>query len=401
MSLLQGGLRHSEFRLYLAGRFLMMCAYFMFLLAVSQFVYEQTHDPLQLGTIGLILFIPRLSFTLLAGQAADRLDRRLLITLCRALFLLVVVALIFSLRLHFSFWVIYPLLFLAGTANAFGAPATQAFLTQLVPESDFSHAFTWSAGVFQMSVITGPALGGWLYGLFGRALPVFYVVGALQLVSIVAMFWIKPRRDHIKDTEVSWKTYVSGLRYVFEKRLILGAISMDLFAVLLGGAVALLPIYANDILRVGPTGLGLLRAAPSMGAVLMALSLARRPPLKKAGATMFWCVALFGMATVLFGVSKNFFFSLFCLVVLGAADMVSMVVRGVLVQMETPSEMRGRVSAVNVVFIGASNELGEFESGVTARLFGVVPSVVLGGLGTLVVVALWARRFPELTKYTR
>jgi len=298
-------------------------------------------------------------------------------------------------------WLVYVLLFLMGTANAFDGPANQAIVTQLVPPTVFGNAVTWNSSVMQIALVAGPALGGWFYALFGQAFFVFLIVAAIRFVSTLLVFFMRPQIDHIEKTGLSWKTMAAGLRYVFQKRIILGTISLDLFAVLLGGAVALMPIYANDILKVGPTGLGILRAAPSVGAALMAIILAHLPPLKRAGNTMLWCVALFGVATIFFGISRNFIFSLGCLAVLGAADMISVVVRHVLVQVQTPPAMRGRVSAINLIFIGASNELGEFESGLTAAWFGVVPAVIIGGVGTLAVVGVWAWRFPEIREFKR
>ena len=253
----------------------------------------------------------------------------------------------------------------------------------------------------QMAFIVGPAAAGWLYAFSNRATTVLYVVAAMRLASVVLVYVIRNKTEHLDPSLMNWKTLLAGIRFVWEKKIILGTISLDLFAVLLGGAVALLPVYANDILKVGASGLGMLRAAPALGAAIMAVSMAYLPPLRRAGATMLACVAVFGTATVLFAISKNFYFSLFCLFVLGSSDMVSVVIRGVLVQIKTPHEMRGRVSAVNLIFIGASNELGEFESGLTASLFGTVPAVVIGGLGTLTVVALWNWFFPEIRRFKR
>jgi hypothetical protein len=244
-------------------------------------------------------------------------------------------------------------------------------------------------------------LGGILYSALGTAAWVLCVVAVLRVFSVFLVVPIAPRSDHIEKSDVTWAQTVAGLRYVFDHRVILGAISLDLFAVLFGGAVALMPVFANDILKVGPTGLGILRAAPFAGSVLMAILLTRLPPIRRGGRALFGAVAVFGAATILFGLSKNFFFSILCLAVLGAADMVSVVIRHVLVQIQTPPSMRGRVSAVNLIFIGASNELGEFESGLTASWWGTVPATIVGGLGTLAVAALFAWRFPELRDYDR
>jgi MFS family permease len=247
-------------------------------------------------------------------------------------------------------------------------------------------------------VILGPALGGVIYALFRSPLPVYVASLVAALVPTLAILQIKPKREVRTHQQVSLSTVLAGFRYVWEKKLILGSISLDLFAVLLGGAVALLPVYAREILKTGPWGLGLLRSAPGVGAAIMAIFLAHRPLRRRAGATMLWCVAGFGVFTITFGLSRNLVLSLLSLLLVGASDTVSVVIRLTLVQLATPDEMRGRVSAVNMLFIGASNELGQFESGLTAHWFGTVPAVVLGGIGTLVVIATWAWLFPELRR---
>ncbi|MBI3540808.1 MAG: MFS transporter [Deltaproteobacteria bacterium] len=393
--------RHRSFRLYIVSRFIAFIGQQMLLIAIAQSVYEMTHNPMYLGYIGLSLFIPKFAFILFAGHMADQFDRRSILLASRFIQLLMMFGLILYTwsPLH-PLWILYGLLFILGFGSAVGAPASQAMVTQLVPTEQFSNAVIWNSSSFQLAFILGPVLGGWLYTAFGRALPVYWIAAALHLVSTLLIFCLPPLVDHIQKTEIS-KSFMAGIHYVLHRKIILGVISMDLFAVLLGGAVALLPIYANDILKVGASGLGLLRAAPSLGAGIVAVSLAYLPPFKRAGSTMLWCVALFGLATIGFGLSKNFIFSILCLVTLGAADMVSVMIRGVLVQVQTPPAMRGRVSAVNMIFIGASNELGEFESGLTASWFGVIPSVVVGGLGTLTVVALWSWLFPEIRSHGR
>jgi MFS family permease len=389
--------RHRDFRYFLSARFLALASHQMLNVAVGQYIYLLTHNPLYLGYIGLSLFFPKFAFTVFTGHAADRYDRRQVILVCRTLQFFAVVGLVLVALMPLPhLWTIYSLLFLIGTANAFDGPASQSIVPQLVPTEHFSNAVTWNSSTMQIAFIVGPAASGWLYAIGGNAILVFAVVALMRLVSVFLIYLIKNRTQLLDKTEISWRTLLAGIHYVFKTKLILGIVSLDLMAVLLGGAVALLPIYANDILKVGASGLGMLRAAPALGAALMAISLVYLPPLKKAGSTMLWCVAIFGVSTILFGISKNFLFSLTCLFVLGSADMVSVVIRGVLVQTKTPNEMRGRVSAVNLVFIGASNELGEFESGLTATWFGVVPAVVLGGMGTLAVVGLWNWRFPEI-----
>jgi predicted MFS family arabinose efflux permease len=265
-----------------------------------------------------------------------------------------------------------------------------------VGEKDFPNAVAWGSSIFMTSTILGPAVGGLIYAAGRGATAVYAVAVPMFLGCLTSMWMIKTRTGRMEKRNVSLETVFAGFRYVWEQKIILGSISLDLFAVLLGGAVALLPIYADNILHVGPRGLGLLRSAPAVGAALTAIALANRPFRKHAGATMLWCVAIFGAATVAFGISRSFWVSLFMLFITGASDMVSVIVRGTLVQIATPTEMRGRVSAVNFLFIGASNEFGQFESGITAQWFGAVNAVIIGGVGTMIVVALWAWWFPQL-----
>lgn len=397
---MKGSLQYLDFRYYLSARFLALASHQVLMIALGQKVYEMTQSPLHLGYIGLALFFPKFVFALLAGHAADRFDRRQLILVCRVIQILAIIGILFFCYLGFQpLWVLYALLFLLGTANAFDGPASQAIVTNIVPEDHLTHGVTWHSSVVQGSFIIGPALGGWLYAVLGNAELVLVAVVLMRTASAFFLALVKVKTQRSSTSSLSWENLFAGIRYVFEKKIILAAISLDLFAVLFGGAVALMPIFANEILKVGPKGLGLLRAAPSVGAMGVAFYLAHRPSIKKSGPVLIATVAVFGLTTILFGISKNFYLSLLILMVMGASDMVSVVIRSVLVQMETPAEMRGRVSAVNFVFIGASNELGEFESGVTAQWFGVIPAVVLGGLGTLGVVALWSKKFPELRDY--
>ncbi|QQR81853.1 MAG: MFS transporter [Deltaproteobacteria bacterium] len=394
-------LQFRDFRYYLGSRFLALASHQVLVVALSQKVYEITRSPIHLGYIGLTLFLPKFVFALLAGHAADRFDRRRLILFCRVIQISAIMGIVLFAHSGFQpISVLYIFLFLLGMANAFDGPASQAIVTNIVPEEHFTHGVTWHSSVTQASFIIGPALGGWLYSIFGKAEFVLWVVIAMRGSSALLLALVKARKQTTETPgAISWDNLFAGIRYVFQKRIILASISLDLFAVLFGGAVALMPIFANDILKVGPEGLGLLRAAPSIGAVLIAFYIARRPKIERSGVVLLWAVVVFGLATILFGLSKNFYLSLAILMVLGGADMISVIIRSVLVQMETPQEMRGRVSAVNFVFIGASNELGEFESGLTAQWFGVVPAVVLGGLGTLAVATLWTKKFPELRDY--
>jgi MFS family permease len=293
---------------------------------------------------------------------------------------------------------IYFVLILLGGVRSFNGTASRSILPQLVPEEHFSNAVAWNATVFQAATIIGPSLGGILYALFRGPSAVYAFAMLTAAGAWVSMFRIKTRPQARRREPMTIKTVFAGLHFIWREKLILGAISLDLFAVLLGGAVALLPVYAREILHTGPWGLGLLRTAPGVGAALMAIALAHRPLRGRAGPTLLWAVAGFGVCTILFGVSRSLVLSLISLILLGAADMISVIIRATLVQLRTPDEMRGRVMAVDMVFIGTSNELGQFESGLTAQWFGTVPAVVLGGVGTLVVIAVWAWIFPELRR---
>ncbi len=393
---------HRDFRLYQLARFLSVIGTQMQSVAVAWQIYEITHRPLDLGYVGLAQFVPAFGLSLVTGHAADRFDRRRIVMACN-----VAVAVCSLLLLAFS-WSrtttvapIYVVLVLLGTARAFSGPAGQALMPSLVPPAHFASAVAWSSSIWQIATIVGPALGGALYALGGNASGVYATTAALLAVATLLVTLVKPRPHDLETKAASWETLLAGIRYVWRERIILGSISLDLFAVLLGGAVALLPVFASDILLVGPIGLGVLRSAPAVGAALMAVVMAYRPLKRRSGATMLACVALFGAATVAFGLSHHFAVSLVALVVIGASDMVSVVVRQTLVQMSTPPQMRGRVSAVNMMFVVASNELGEFESGVTAAWLGTVPAVVLGGVGSLVVVAFYTVFFPELRRVQR
>ncbi len=331
-----------------------------------------------------------------AGDVADRYDRRM--TMCvsgafRALSALAFIVL--SIANVPVIWPFYAALAIFAGARTFAAPAADSLLPRIVPESRFSDAVAWSSSSGQTAIILGPAIGGALY-LLGPT-PAYAACLVLFILNAIGSTAIRTRsRGEIQPGASRLKTLTAGISYVRVHRIILGAISLDLFAVLLGGATALLPIYARDILHVGPAGLGLMRSAPAAGAVAMGVALGRMPLRRHAGATMFACVAIFGAATIVFGISTSFALSLAMLVTLGAADMVSVYVRRTLMQLATPDAMRGRVSSVERLFVGASNELGGFESGVTAQWFGTVPSVVIGGIGTLAVVALWWWGFPEI-----
>jgi MFS family permease len=293
---------------------------------------------------------------------------------------------------------IFAILCLVGAVRSFSMPASRALLPQLVPEEQFQSAVAWNSSIFQFATILGPAMGGVLYAFFRGPAAVYATALSAGTIAVLTTLRIKVQSPPRMREPFSLKTVFAGFHYIWDHKLVFGSISLDLFAVLLGGAVALLPVYAKEILETGPWGLGLLRSAPGIGAAVMALLIAYKPIRRRAGATMLWCVAGFGVFTIVFGLSHNIVLSMISLFFVGAADMVSVVVRGVLIQIETPDEMRGRVNAVDMIFIGASNELGEFESGLAAQWFGAVPAVVLGGIGAIVVTVLWAWMFPELRR---
>jgi MFS family permease len=291
---------------------------------------------------------------------------------------------------------IYAVLLMNGVVRAFSGPVHQAFLPMLIKTEDLPNAVAWGSSIFQGAMVLGPVMGGLVYGFAGSAIPVYAIAAIEYGCALLLMLAIHIEVPQQPRRKVSAGVVWEGLRYIWRNQLILGAISLDLFAVLLGGAVALLPVYARTILNTGALGLGVLRAAPGFGAVVMAMLLAHWPLRRNAGTAMLWSVCGFGLFTIVFGLSHSLPVALVALLLVGACDMVSVVVRHTLIQLSTPDEMRGRVSAVNMVFIGASNEVGQFESGVTAQLFGTVPAVIAGGLGTLVVVGVWARAFPAL-----
>lgn len=384
---------------YIGTRLCGVVAFEMQSVAVGWRVYEITHSPLALGLTGLMQFLPGILLFLVSGHAADRWDRRRLALLCYAgLTLCSLALLVTELRGLQTVYPIYVVLLLLGVARAFNGPAQRALLPQLVPMAHFPAAVAWDASAFHTATIIGPSVGGLLYALFQGPVALYGIAAAAQLVSIAFMLGVQPRKTIVSRQPVSMATALAGLRYIWNQKVIFGSVSLDLFAVLLGGVVALLPVYASEILFTGPWGLGLLRAAPGVGAALMAAVLATWPVRRRAGAIMLWGVAGFGAATVVFAFSRSLALSLVALVLVGATDMVSVVVRGTLVQTTTPDEMRGRVNSVELMFIGASNQLGQFESGVTAQWFGTVPAVAIGGIGALLVTALWAWIFPALRR---
>src|SRR5215469_16066962 len=391
-------LEFRDFRIYLGATFLASLAVQAQSVAIGWQVYKITSSPLSLGYVGLVQFLPTLALTLHAGAAADRHDRRLIMSasaLTRAITAGTFVAL--SIAKVSVIWPFYLTLAVFGVARAFAAPAADSLLPRLVPVSKFADAVAWTSSSGQIAIIAGPALGGVLY-LLGSAVP-YVVCGVFFMISAIGSFLIRARSETTPTTGADrLQTLTAGISYVRSHRVVLGAISLDLFAVLFGGAAALLPIYARDILYVGPAGLGLMRSSPAIGATIVGLILGRLPLRRNAGAAMLACVALFGFGTIVFGLSTSFILSITMLAGVGAADMVSVYVRRTMIQLATPDAMRGRVSAVDRMFIGASNELGGFESGVTAQWFGTVPAVVIGGAACVSIVVAWCWLFPEIQR---
>jgi MFS family permease len=375
--------------------------------AVAWQVYSLTHRALDLGYTGLALFLPGLLFLLPAGHVADRFDRRQVILTCYALQVVCTLTLTLLARaaVH-NVLPIYAVLFLIGMGRAFSGPASSALVPHLVPEEHFVNAVTWGGAIWQFANVTGPAVGGLLFTfplthffpgtrLEGAGIVYVFTFGTLLMfLFLVLSLHVRPGRMEHRD--ISLQVVLAGFKYVWNMPLLLGSFSLDLFVVLLGGAVALMPIFASEILHTGPRGLGVLRAAPAIGALSMSLVMARFPIRRYAGKRLFLCVAIFGLATVIFGLSRSLWLSLAALAIGGAADTISVIIRGSLLQLATPPEMRGRVSAVNALFIGASNELGEFESGLTAQWWGAVRATLFGGIGALAIAGIWAALFPSL-----
>ena len=390
---------YPSFVFYQLARVFIVLSGEMQSVAVGWEIYEITRRPLALGFVGLAQFLPGVLLFLVAGHAADRYDRRKLIVLCYCGSAICSAALLFlTLGGYRSAYPIYAVLFFVGVARAFSAPATRSLLPQLVPVKDFQNAVAWASVFFQGTVILSPSLGGIIYAITRGPAAVYALSLIGAMVAAVCAAKIKVQSVERAPERLSWQTTMAGFHYIWREKVILGAVSLDLFAVLLGGAVAVLPVYAKEILSTGPWGLGLLRSAPAVGAGVMAMWLAHKPLGQEAGSRMLWCVAGFGLATIFFGISRNLWISLFALFLVGASDMVSVMVRQLFIQLGTPDEMRGRVNAVDSVFVGASNELGQFESGLTAHWFGAVPAVVLGGVGAILVTGLWAWWFPELRR---
>ena len=389
--------RSLDYRRFLGSRLLSILGLEMVNVAVGWQVYALTKRPLDLGYVGLAQFLPVVLLTLAAGHAADRFDRRRVILVCH---------LAFGVCSGLLAWLalggvqtpvpIFAVLVLLGCARAFNAPAAQALMPSLLPEADFPNAVAWNSSTFQVANVVGPALGGALYAAFGNPEAVYFLAAGLATLDVIVLLGVKTRTGRMEHKAASWATVLAGVRYVWENKIVLGAVSLDLFAVLLGGAIALMPVFAQDVLHTGAWGLGILRSGPAIGAGLVGLYLAAHPLKRHVGRTMFTGVAIFGATIIAFGLSRSLWLSMVILIVMGAADMLSVFVRLTVVQISPPPEMRGRVNAVNMLFIGASNELGEFESGLTAQWLGPVRAVVAGGVGTLLVVLVWSRLFPKL-----
>jgi MFS family permease len=395
----RSALRYPSYRNFLSARFLVTLSSEMQSVAVAWQIYALTNRPLDLGLVGLAQFLPGAMLFLVAGHAADHLERKRILQTCYGAFA-VCSLLLLVLTLHgvSSPWPIYGVLLFNGTIRAFNAPASQSFLPTLVPPEDFPNAVAWGSSAFQAAAILGPAVGGLIYGLASTPVPVYFGSAVAYLTAFSLMSIVRVRQADRPRPAASISMVLEGVKYIWRNKVILGSTSLDLFAVLLGGAVALLPVYAKEILKVGAYGLGVLRSAPALGAVVMGLAIAHWPIRRRAGMVMLWCVFAFGVFTIVFGLSKSVVVSVVALMLAGAADTVSVIVRHTLLQLGTPDHMRGRVSAVNTIFIGASNEVGQFESGLTAHWFGAVPAVVLGGFGTILVVAIWARVFPSIRR---
>ena len=389
--------RHRSYRLFFIARFLAAFATQIISVAVGWQMYDLTHSPIYLGLIGLIQFLPSLFLILVTGTVVDHFNRRVIVGLCLIVSALCCAALLaLTVSGTFAPLPVFAVLLVFGIERAFMGPAVQSLAPNLVPTEDLANSFAWNSSSWQTASIVGPVAGGLLYGLG----PVITYSVALAFMSAGAfcVFLIPKPAQRSMTEKRDWNTILAGFKFIRNEPVVLGAISLDLFAVLLGGATALMPIFARDILTLGPWGLGLLRSAPGVGAIGMALLLAWFPIRHNSGVIMFIGVAMFGVGTVLFGLSSSVWLSILALAIMGASDMVSVYVRETLMALWTPDEVRGRVNAVNMVFIGASNELGEFRAGTMASIVGAVPAVVIGGLGTLAVAVIWSLGFPQLRK---
>lgn len=391
-----------DFKLYLLAKTLIMLSIQVQSVAIGWQVYQLTKDPLSLGFIGLIEAIPSILVSLYAGHLADNSNRKTILISCLTLFSLCSFALLaftidsFQNIIGFSIYHIYIIVFLTGIARGFMSPASFGLLSQIVPREMYSHSAIWNSFAFQIGLVGGPALGGLIYGFFG--VTTTYLIDLLLILfAFLSILLIKRQSTPTSEEKKSlFESISEGLKFVFNNQIILGALSLDLFAVLFGGAVALLPVFADEILNVGPKGLGIMKAAPAAGALMMSWMISRRKNSGNDGKELLLSVAAFGICTILFAISTNFYFSILMLALLGMFDNVSVILRSTILQVMTPDTMRGRVSAVNSIFIGSSNEIGAFESGSAAKLLGLVPSVIFGGSMTLLVVIITALKADKL-----
>src|SRR5215216_2731937 len=389
-------LRNQDFRLLLTGRFITAFGNEMLSFAIGWELWLRTHKAFALGLVGLVQVIPVILLSLPAGHVADQYNRKRIVLITESLFALCILGLGWLSYTQGPLVWIYALLLGIGIARAFNDPASSTLLPQTVPPHLFSNAATWSTSTWQFASITGPALAGILIGFF-NSVTFIYVFDALAAIAFcVFLAMIKGRELALAEKSATWKSLTDGFKFMRNTKVILAAITLDMFAVLFGGAVALLPIYATDILKVGAQGLGILRAAPSIGALVMAFVLTHLPPMRNAGRSLLIAVTGFGLATIVFGLSTSFLLSIVMLALLGGMDNISVVIRGTLLLTQTPDEMRGRISSVNSIFIGVSNELGSFESGLVASLFGPILAVVAGGIGTIIVVLVVSKVWPEM-----
>ncbi|MDP4172590.1 MAG: MFS transporter [Bacteroidota bacterium] len=397
-------LKIVDYRRFITARFLITFAIQMQSVVIGWQIYQITHDALSLGLIGMAEAIPFLGVTLFAGHIADLVDRKYIILLSNLVYFICTIALLListvlqPLLSSFGPMPIYMVIFITGLARGFLSPAQNAFAAQLVPKELFGNASTWNSVAWQVAEVGGPAIGGLLCGFWGFGTAYFFVM-AFSAIGWLFFFFVKKRPVPVRTKdETIWESLSSGLKFVFGNQIILSAISLDMFAVFFGGAISVLPIFADQVLHTGAKGLGFLRAAPAVGAIIMSLVQAYWPPFKKAGRNLLICVFGFGVCIILFAISKSFYLTMFILMISGMFDNVSVIIRATIIQIYTPDEMRGRVSAVNGIFIGSSNELGSFESGLAAKLLGLIPSVIFGGSMTLAVVASVRKLAPKLRR---
>jgi MFS family permease len=394
-------LRNRSFVLYLTARFIASLGQQMLGVAVGWELYDRTHSSMSLGLVGLMQFLPMILVTIPAGHVADTRNRKNVIVAMQSVLSLTSVGLGIVSIFHADVFWVYCCLFAAGLGRTFMWSASASFMPQLVSREEFPRAVAWSSNSFQISAVTGPALGGALIALTHKAATIYFINACAAALCVMLISLIRSLHKPILKQDFSMAALLGGFNFVFKTPVILGAVTLDMFAVLFGGATALLPVFAKDILHVGPSGLGLLEAALPVGSLVCGLFMAHRPPMLKAGRTLLSGVVIYGIATIAFGISKWFWVSWAMLFIAGFADNISVVVRHTLVQLLTPDEMRGRVSSVNNLFIGTSNELGGFESGFVSNFFGPVVSVVSGGIATILIVCGIAAKWPELRKYGR